>query len=57
MNGVNSGLKLFFDRRSGRAADDLEARRLTIDTLGLRSEIPYDSLILAAGADQSSSSS
>jgi NADH dehydrogenase len=32
---------------------DLEARRLTIDTLGLRSEIPYDSLILATGGDQS----
>ena len=32
---------------------DLEARRLAVTTLGLRSEIPYDSLILATGADQS----
>ena len=32
---------------------DLEARRLTVDTIGLRSEIPYDSLIVAAGASQS----
>jgi NADH:ubiquinone reductase (H+-translocating) len=32
---------------------DLAARCLTISTLGLRSEIGYDSLILATGADQS----
>jgi NADH dehydrogenase len=32
---------------------DLYARRLTVDTIGLRSEIPYDSLIVAAGASQS----
>jgi NADH:ubiquinone reductase (H+-translocating) len=32
---------------------DLEARRVSVSTLGLRSEIPYDSLILATGADQS----
>jgi NADH:ubiquinone reductase (H+-translocating) len=32
---------------------DLEARRLTIDTLGQRSEVPYDSLIVATGANQS----
>jgi NADH:ubiquinone reductase (H+-translocating) len=34
-------------------AIDLGARRLTVNTLGLRSEVPYDSLILATGADQS----
>jgi NADH:quinone reductase (non-electrogenic) len=34
-------------------AIDLDARRLTVDTLGLPSEVPYDSLILAAGAEQS----
>jgi NADH:ubiquinone reductase (H+-translocating) len=34
-------------------AIDLDARRLTVDTLGLPSELPYDSLILAAGAEQS----
>jgi NADH:ubiquinone reductase (H+-translocating) len=34
-------------------AIDLGARRLTVDTLGLRSEVPYDSLILAAGVNQS----
>ena len=39
------------DRRSGGI--DLAARRLTVNTLGLRSEIPYDSLIIATGADQS----
>lgn len=32
---------------------DLQARLLTVDTVGLRSEIGYDSLILATGADQS----
>ena len=31
-------------------AIDLDARRLTVDTLGLRSEVAYDSLILATGA-------
>ena len=34
-------------------AIDLDARRLSVDTLGLRSEVAYDSLILAAGAQQS----
>jgi NADH dehydrogenase len=34
-------------------AVDLDARRLTVDTLGLPSEVPYDSLILAAGTEQS----
>jgi NADH dehydrogenase len=34
-------------------AIDLGARRLTVDTLGLPSELPYDSLILAAGSEQS----
>ena len=34
-------------------AIDLHARRLTVDTLGLRSEVAYDSLILATGARQS----
>ena len=29
---------------------DLEAQRLAVTTLGLRSEIPYDSLLLATGA-------
>ena len=32
---------------------DLEARRLTVNTLGLRCEVTYDSLILATGTDQS----
>jgi NADH:ubiquinone reductase (H+-translocating) len=32
---------------------DLDARRLTVDTIGRRSEIPYNSLIVAAGASQS----
>ena len=32
---------------------DLDARRLTIETLGQRSEVSYDSLILATGASQS----
>jgi NADH:quinone reductase (non-electrogenic) len=32
---------------------DLAARRLMLDALGERSEIPYDSLIVATGADQS----
>jgi NADH dehydrogenase len=32
---------------------DLGARRLAVDTLGRRSEIPYDSLIVATGASQS----
>ena len=32
---------------------DLQARRLTVNTVGLHSEIGYDSLILATGADQS----
>jgi hypothetical protein len=35
------------------AAVDLNARRLTVDTVGLRGEIPYDSLIVATGASQS----
>jgi thioredoxin reductase len=34
-------------------AIDLDARRLTVDTVGVRSEVAYDSLILAAGAQQS----
>jgi NADH dehydrogenase len=34
-------------------AIDLDARRLTVNTLGQHSEVPYDSLILAAGAQQS----
>ena len=34
-------------------AIDLRARRLTVDTLGVRGEIVYDSLILATGARQS----
>lgn len=34
-------------------AIDLGARRVTVNTLGLRDELPYDSLILATGADQS----
>jgi NADH:quinone reductase (non-electrogenic) len=34
-------------------AVDLESRRLTVSTLGLRREVPYDSLILATGAQQS----
>jgi NADH dehydrogenase len=32
---------------------DLQRRRLTVDTLGQCSEVPYDSLILATGAGQS----
>jgi NADH dehydrogenase len=32
---------------------DLRTRRLTVDTLGRQSEVPYDSLIVATGADQS----
>jgi len=32
---------------------DLDGRRLTVNVLGLRSEIRYDSLIIATGADQS----
>jgi NADH dehydrogenase len=32
---------------------DLDARTLTVDTLGLTSEVAYDSLILATGAQQS----
>ena len=32
---------------------DLDARSLAVNTLGVRSEIGYDSLILATGADQS----
>jgi NADH:ubiquinone reductase (H+-translocating) len=32
---------------------DLEARLLTVETLSRRSELPYDSLIVAAGAAQS----
>ena len=34
-------------------AIDLDARRLTVETLGRRSEIAYDSLIVATGASQS----
>src|SRR6185437_14172715 len=32
---------------------DIDARRLTVDTVGHRSEIAYDSLIIATGANQS----
>jgi NADH:ubiquinone reductase (H+-translocating) len=32
---------------------DVDARRVTVDTIGMRSAIPYDSLILATGASQS----
>jgi len=32
---------------------DVQRRRLTVDTLGQCSEVPYDSLILATGASQS----
>ena len=32
---------------------DLHARRVTVDTIGLRSEIEYDTLIVATGARQS----
>ncbi|MGE5788752.1 MAG: NAD(P)/FAD-dependent oxidoreductase [Myxococcales bacterium] len=32
---------------------DLQHRSLTVDTLGLDSEVPYDTLILATGASQS----
>ena len=35
------------------AGVDLDARLLTVETLGRRSELPYDSLIVAAGAAQS----
>jgi len=31
---------------------DLDARQVTVDTLGQRSRIPYDSLIVATGASQ-----
>jgi NADH dehydrogenase len=34
-------------------AIDLEERRLTVDTLGLHSDVSYDSLILATGVNQS----
>jgi NADH:ubiquinone reductase (H+-translocating) len=34
-------------------AVDLDARHLTVNTLGRRQEVPYDSLILATGAKQS----
>jgi NADH dehydrogenase len=34
-------------------AIDLDARRLTVNTLGQHREVPYDSVILAAGAQQS----
>jgi NADH dehydrogenase len=34
-------------------AIDLDARRLTVDALGWIAEVPYDSLILATGSDQS----
>jgi len=34
-------------------AIDLEARRLTVNTLGQHSEVPYDSVVLAAGTQQS----
>ncbi|MBV8221124.1 MAG: NAD(P)/FAD-dependent oxidoreductase [Solirubrobacterales bacterium] len=32
---------------------DLGARTLTVETIGLKSEVPYDSLIVATGANQS----
>jgi NADH dehydrogenase len=32
---------------------DLDGRRVTVEALGRRTDIPYDSLILATGADQS----
>ena len=32
---------------------DLDARRVTVETIGQRSQIAYDSLIVAAGATQS----
>jgi NADH:ubiquinone reductase (H+-translocating) len=32
---------------------DLDARRLTVDTVGERTDVVYDSLIVAAGASQS----
>ena len=32
---------------------NLQTRHITVDTIGFRSEIPYDSLIVAAGAKQS----
>jgi NADH dehydrogenase len=34
-------------------AIDIDARVLTVEALGRRTEVPYDSLILATGADQS----
>jgi NADH:ubiquinone reductase (H+-translocating) len=34
-------------------AIDLDARRLTVNTLGQHSEVPYDSVIVAAGTQQS----
>ena len=34
-------------------AVDLDARSLTVETVGRRSRIPYDSLIVATGASQS----
>jgi NADH dehydrogenase len=34
-------------------AIDLDGRRLTVNTLGQHSEVPYDSVILAAGTQQS----
>jgi NADH dehydrogenase len=40
--------------RLGEVVDiDLDGRRVTVDTIGRRSTIPYDSLIVAAGAHQS----
>jgi len=33
---------------------DLDTRRVTVDTIGLRSQIAYDSLIVAIGGSQSS---
>jgi NADH dehydrogenase len=32
---------------------DLDTRRVTVDTIGFRSQIPYDSLIVGTGASQS----
>jgi len=32
---------------------EIDTRRVTVDTIGVRSEIPYDSLIIATGASQS----
>jgi NADH:quinone reductase (non-electrogenic) len=40
--------------RLGEVKDvDLKERRLSVDTVGRRTEVPYDSLIVATGADQS----